>query len=149
MKYFMPVLIALSIASLSVDDAAAQTRFGLRGGVYLDQDEAFIGGHFIQPLERNWVFNPNFEYVLVEEGSLFTINADFHYDFPSRSSTLFWLGAGLGVSRFSLDDESNTDVGLNALTGASFGRGPVTPFVQAKVMIFDDTQLVIGGGITF
>ena len=86
---------------------------------------------------------------LVDQGSLFTINADFHYDLPSRSSTIFWLGGGLGISRFSFEDFSNTDTGLNLLMGASFSRRPVIPFIQVKVMVMDDTQLVLGGGLTF
>jgi hypothetical protein len=94
-------------------------------------------------------FNPNVEYVLVEQGSLYTINADFHYDLPSRSSTIFWLGGGLGISRFAFNEFSNNDTGLNVLMGASFGRGPAIPFLQVKAIVMDETQLVLGGGITF
>ncbi len=137
------------LAALSAVEAKAQTHFGVRGGVYMDQDEGFVGAHLLAPIQRNWVFTPNFEYVFVEPGSLFTINADLHYDFPSRSNAIFYLGGGLGISHFSFEDFDNTDAGLNVLTGVSFSRRPVIPFIQAKVLIGDNTQLILGGGLTF
>ena len=141
--------LSLFLGAANFDHAGAQTRFGVRGGANLDRDDLFVGAHFIQKLQRNWIFNPNFEYTLVDDGSLFSINADFHYDFPSNSSTLFWIGSGVGVSHFSSDGADNTDLGLNLLTGVSFGRRPAIPYIQAKVTVFDDTQLLIGGGVTF
>jgi hypothetical protein len=145
------LLMLLSLASFG--SANAQTRFGVRGGIYLDQDDPFVGAHFVHKIQRHWVFNPNFEYVLLdrERASLFTINADIHYDLPSssRSSTTFWLGGGLGISHFSLEEAKNTDTGLNLLMGASFGRRGAIPFLQIKVMVEDESQLVLGGGITF
>jgi len=143
------IIILLVLMLLSLGSANAQTRFGVRGGVYLDQDDPFVGAHFVHKIQRAWVFNPNFEYVLVDRGSMFTINADIHYDLPSRSSTIFWLGGGLGISHFSVRDFNNTDTGLNLLMGASFGRRSAVPFVQVKVMVRDESQLVLGGGITF
>lgn len=143
------VALTLFFSVANFNHAEAQTRFGIRGGANLDQDDLFLGAHVIQSIHGNWIFNPNFEYTLVDEGTLFSINADFHYDFPSNSSTIFWVGSGLGVRHFSLNDRDNTDLGLNLLTGVSFGRGPTIPYIQAKVTVFDDTQLLIGGGLTF
>lgn len=149
----LKILVALFtftlLSALSFENAAAQTRFGVRGGVYLDQDDPFVGAHFLQRIQPHWMFNPNFEYVLVDRGSMFTINADLHYDLPTRSTTGFWLGGGLGISHFSVEDFNNTDVGLNLLMGVSFGRRGAIPFVQAKVIVEDNSQLVVGGGVTF
>jgi len=148
-KPTMAVFILMFLCVLNSGSAEAQTRFGVRGGVYLDQDDPFVGAHVVHKIQRGWMFNPNFEYVLVDRGSLFTINADLHYDLPSRSATIFWLGGGLGISHFSERDFNNTDTGLNLLMGASFGRRGAIPFVQVKVKIEDDSQLVLGGGVTF
>jgi len=148
-KYLIPLMAAILMCTARFDDARAQTNFGVRSGVYMDQEDAFVGVHAISAIARHWKFNPNFEYVLVDRGSLFTINADFHYDLPSRSSTIFWLGGGLGISHASFRDVGTTDTGLNLLVGASFGRRPAYPFIQAKVTFFDDNALVLGGGITF
>lgn len=143
------VLAAALLCFTLGEQAHAQTRLGVRGGAYLDQDDVFVGAHLAHRMQRNLRFMPNFEYVLVEQGSLYTINADFLYDLPSRSSTVLWLGGGLGLSRYSFENFSNNDVGLNLLMGASFGRGPAVPFLQVKVMVMDETQLALGGGITF
>jgi len=149
LKPIMAVFIIMFLCVLNSGYAEAQTRFGVRGGVYLDQDDPFVGAHVVHKIQRGWMFNPNFEYVFVEPGSMFTINADLHYDLPSRSSTVFWLGGGLGISHFSVRDFNNTDTGLNLLMGASFGRRGAIPFVQVKVRVADDSQLVLGGGVTF
>jgi len=144
------VLCAMTVLSFAtLDKAAAQAHFGVRGGLYADQDHGFIGAHALAPVQRNWVFTPNFEYVFVEPGSYYTINADLHYDFPSRSNTIFYLGGGLAIAHSAIEETSHTEAGLNLLTGISFSRRPVIPFVQAKVMMGEDTQLIVGGGLTF
>jgi hypothetical protein len=148
-KWMFTVIAVLALGTAAYDQAQAQTHFGVRGGFYMDQDRGFVGAHLLNKIQRNWMFTPNFEYVFVEPGSFFTINTDLHYDLPSRSSTIFYLGGGLGISHFSYQDFNNTDVGLNLLTGISFSRQPVIPFIQAKVMITDNTQLILGGGLTF
>jgi hypothetical protein len=148
-KWIVSLLLAMVSFIAASNDASAQTRFGVRGGLYADQNEPFVGTHFLHKIQRHFIFNPNFEYVLVDRGSLYTINADFHYDLPSRSSTVFWLGGGLGISRSSFRDLSNTDTGLNLFMGVSFGRRPAIPFLQVKVLMMDDNQLVFVGGITF
>ena len=148
-KWRFALFTALALSAAVFDQAEAQTHFGVRGGFYMDQDEGFVGAHLLSPIQRNWVIMPNFEYVFIETGSYFTINADLHYDFPSRSNTIFYLGGGLGIGHFSYEGSNNTEVGLNLLTGVSFSRRPVIPYIQAKVMIADDTQLILGGGLTF
>jgi hypothetical protein len=148
-KLMFALFAAAALSAAAFNEANAQAHFGVRGGLYMDQDEGFVGAHILSPIQRNWVFTPNFEYVFIEPGSYFTINADLHYDFPSRSNTIFYLGGGLGISHYSFEETSNTDAGLNLLTGVSFSRRPVIPFIQAKVMIGDDTQLILGGGLTF
>jgi hypothetical protein len=140
----------LFLGMAAVNNVEAQsTRFGIRGGANLDRDDLFLGAHAVQGIHGRWIFNPNFEYTFVDDGSHFTINADFHYDFPSDGTPIFWLGAGAGIGHTSLDDNDETELGLNLLSGVSFGRGRGTPFIQAKVQIYDDTALLIGGGITF
>ncbi|MGH7492682.1 MAG: hypothetical protein ACREOO_09840 [bacterium] len=148
-RKLMFAFFAAALSAAAFGEANAQAHFGLRGGLYMDQDEGFVGAHALTPIQRNWVFSPNFEYVFVETGSYFTINADLHYDFPSRSNTIFYLGGGLGISHSSFEETKNTDAGVNLLTGISFSRRPIIPFIQAKVMMGDVTQLILGGGLTF
>jgi len=148
-KLKLALLVLMWLNVLAFGSAGAQTHFGIRGGVYLDQDDPFAGVHFLHAIDRHWMFNPNFEYVFVDRGSMFTINADVHYDLPSRSSTIFWLGGGLGINHFSFREFNNTDAELNLLMGVSFSRRPTIPFIQVKVVVMDESQLVLGGGLTF
>lgn len=149
-RFFIILFVgAFILLGGSVESLDAQTRLGIRGGIYFDRDEPFVGGHLLHELDNNWIFNPNFEYILVETGSLYTINFDLHHDLPSKSNTIFWFGGGLGINRFILENFSNTDLGLNILMGMSFGRGRSIPFLQFKVMVFEETELALGAGITF
>ncbi len=133
----------------SYNSAQAQTKLGVRGGIYFEQDEVFAGAHFLHKISRRIMFNPNFEYVFVDPGNLFTLNIDAHYDLPSTSNTIFHVGGGLGISRASFNGNSNTETAPNLLAGMSFGRRGTIPFIQLKVMFFDETQLALAAGLTF
>jgi hypothetical protein len=89
-KWMFAVVAVLALSAAVFDQAQAQTHFGVRGGFYMDQDRGFVGAHLLNKIQRNWMFTPSFEYVFVDPGSFFTINADLHYDFPSRSNTIFY-----------------------------------------------------------
>jgi hypothetical protein len=91
---------ALAVAGLFLipSTARAELDFGVRGGFYDDADAGFIGGELLWGLTRQWFFNPNLEYVFVDNGDLMTLNADFHYDFPSRSPFYVWLAAATPIS---------------------------------------------------
>ena len=126
---------------------------GIRLGTYTDAGDIFIGGEILIPVsERIW-FNPNVEYVFVEVGNYITFNADGHYDIYLENSPLFlWAGAGLGILYFSSDvgNFDSTDVGVNLLFGAGLEtESRITPYAQAKVIISDSTEFVLGLGIRF
>jgi hypothetical protein len=62
-----------------------------------------------------------------------------------------WLGAGLAlVDRENRFGNGSSDVGLNLLGGVGFLRGrPVRPYLQAKILLSDDTEGVVAVGIRF
>lgn len=142
------LLLILAIV-LPAGAAQAQARFGLRGGFYLDHDALFVGAQLTHPVAPRWRAMPNFELVFVERGSLFSINADFCHRFPARHSPRWYAGGGLGISHRSYRDFNDTDIGLNGIFGAEFGRGETLPFAFIKLLLFADSELVIGGGVTF
>jgi len=123
--------------------------FGVRTGFYTDVDEPFIGIEGLFGLGHHVYLNPNFEYVFTEDPHYMTFNADFHYDFPTRSRAYVWAGAGLGVLYTNPEvGDSNTDVGLNLLFGVGL-KGHVVPYVQGKVIVSEDTAFVLGVGLRF
>ena len=151
-------LVVASLALGSSDRAAAEVDFGVRGGVYDDAEAAFIGAEVLMDITGRWFFNPNLEYVFVDDGSLWTLNADAHYDFPSRDGVALWAGGGpavifretdppRGCRRCEGDDE--TDIGLNLLGGIGLVRGGVRPYLQGKVLLSDDTEAVLAVGLRF
>lgn len=143
-------VVAFGLMTLWTSTPAAADMFGVRAGYYTKAEEPFVGAELLVPLSHNVFLNPNVEYVFTEGRTFMTYNADFHYDFPTRGSTLVWAGAGLGVlySNPEGSGSSSTDVGANFIFGVG-RRGPVVPYVQAKLIAKDDTEFVIGVGLRF
>jgi hypothetical protein len=154
-----PVAGALAVAGLFLIPAmaGAEVDFGVRGGFYNDADAGFIGADLLWDVTRQWYFNPNVEYVFVDNGDLATLNVDFHYDFPSRSPFYVWAGGGPAVLFRGTDapcrrceDDSETDLGLNLLGGVGFGKGQaLRPYIQGKLILSDETEAVLAVGIRF
>jgi len=145
------LVLAVAVAG-SVPASEAQTLFGGRIGAYVDQEDFFIGGEVLTPIADAFYLNPNVEYVFADRGHEATFNFDVHYDFARRSQMTFWVGAGLGILYFDREGPagSDADVGANLLFGASFLRtADVIPYVQAKVIVADDSELAIGFGLRF
>ncbi len=139
--------------------AQAEIDFGVRGGLYSDAEAGFLGAELLMDVTRDWFFNPNFEVVFVDDGDLYTLNLDAHYDLRTRSPYYVWLGGGAAVifsdfdpppgCRFC-DDDSETDLGLNLLAGMGFGKGQaIRPYVQGKVILSDNTEASLAFGLRF
>lgn len=152
----VPVLsVVLSLLVALTPTAPAQAAdFGVRAGVYEDANEAFVGVELLLTLSDPWFFNPNIEYVFVDNGDLITINADFHYDFDVQAPIFVWAGGGPALlvsdrDRPGRDDDGDTELGANLLVGVGWQAGPVVPYFQAKVILADDSQAVLAFGVRF
>lgn len=148
-------MIFLGVFFLGIPHALhAQTIVpGVRLGAYTDAGDIFVGGELLVPVIDQVYFNPNIEYVFIENGSYVTFNGDFHYDFYLEDSPVFlWAGAGLGILYWSPEGRGNshTDAGFNLLFGAGLPTDTrLTPYAQAKIIISDNTEFVLGLGIRF
>ena len=142
---------ALVLLALPAPASAGDTKFGVRGGYYTDIGEPFLGAEVLVPVARRIYFNPNFEYVFVEDLNYWTLNGDFHYDFPTHRPYYVWAGAGVGLLRVDPPgaDNSDTDVGLNLLAGVGFKAGSVVPYFQAKVILKNGSEFALGFGVRF
>lgn len=135
--------------------AASAADFGIRAGLY--GGDGMIGVELLTPINDDWWFNPNVEYVFVDNGDLITVNGDAHYDFDTDGNYYLWAGGGLAVIFSDFDrprpgrgSDSETDVGLNLLAGAGWNTGgAVRPYVQGKVTISDDTEAGLAVGVRF
>jgi hypothetical protein len=147
-KFLLPLLIVLGIAV----PAAAQGP-GVRGGVSVDPDQVYFGGHYeTEALIDRLHFRPNVELGLGDDLVTTALNMEFVYKFPTRSRWLLYAGGGPAVNFYSYDDDgqgednTNTEGGLNLLFGVE-NRGGL--FFEVKVGAFDSPDLKFGVGYTF
>ena len=130
--------------------ALARTDGEIRGGYYADAEEGFAGGGFLVDMGDAWYFNPNLEWVFVENRDYFTINADVHKDLNRGSGAAIWLGGGAGIIVTDSDfQDRNTDLGLNLLGGIGASQGSVRPFSQFKMTISDTNEASLAFGLRF
>lgn len=128
--------------------------FGVRGGVYPDEEEPFLGGEalFSVGQGQRWFGNPNLEHVFADSGDLTAVSFDFHYDFLEGQPYAFWAGGGptlIHKDRAGLGDGATTDAGVNLLLGLGARKGDVRPYGQFKVVLADDSEAVLGVGVRF
>jgi hypothetical protein len=135
----------------SAAPASADPRFGIRGGIYTDPTDAFAGAELLFPISHSVYVNPNLEYVFRENATFMTFNGDFHYDFPTHHGPYVWLGAGLAVVYRNPDGpaDGDTDVGANFLAGIGARGHGVIPYLQAKLIVKDNTQFSVAAGLRF
>lgn len=141
----------LLAACLSAPLSADGFKPGVRVGTYTQVGEPFVGGELLIRVAHRVYFNPNVEFVFVNRGSYFTVNGDFHYDFPTRHPTYVWLGGGLGLVAIDPPGSNNSDTSLaaNFLGGVGFRTGSLIPYFQAKVIAKHDTEFSLAFGLRF
>ena len=141
--------IFVAVAILVVPTVSAETKWGVRAGYYTDVSEPFVGVEALVPISGKIFFNPNVEYVLIDGGDLFTINADAHYDFDTGGDAMVWAGAGLALAYYNLDD-SDTEFGGNIFGGVGTEWNGLIPYAQLKYTRIDEgDDFVIGVGLRF
>jgi hypothetical protein len=144
----MPSLLLAVLFLLHAAPAAAQNA-GIRGGVSIDPDQIYFGGHFeTPPLINRLYFRPNLEVGLGDDLTAISVNMEFVYKFPSKSRWHLYAGGGPAVNFYDRDgeDNTNTEGGLNLLVGAEQARGL---FFEFKVGAIDSPDLKFGVGWTF
>ena len=145
-------LLAAAAAVLLPAVAAAQGP-GIRGGVSIDPDQFYFGGHFeTGELVDGVHFRPNVEAGLGNDLTLVALNFEFVYKFPRRNGWRIYAGGGPGVNFYSFDRGPNRDrdteseAGLNFLIGVEQESGL---FFEFKVGALDSPELKFGVGWTF
>jgi hypothetical protein len=150
-KLALTAVFAVLVLAALPAPASAEVKVGVRGGYYTDIGDPFLGGEALLRVSRRIYFNPNFEYVFVDDFTYWTLNGDFHYDFPVQRPIYVWAGAGLGllVADPEGEDNGDTDAALNLLAGVGFQAGSVVPYFQAKVILDGGSEFVLAFGVRF
>jgi hypothetical protein len=145
-------ILMIAMLAIALPCSAVQTQGDVRAAYLTDQDAVGLGGGLLTGLGESprWKFNPNVEVAFADDLDGMSVNGDFRYDVTRDSDVAFWMGAGpaLLVSDHG-DDATDTDVGLNLLTGIGASRGDVRPFGQIRGVIADRSEVVLAGGIHF
>lgn len=78
MKKFIAIPALMGVLTLYllpiILEAQQGIRPGLRLGVYTDARDLFLGGEILVSVNRHLYFNPNVEFVFVENGTYVTFN---------------------------------------------------------------------------
>ena len=122
---------------------------GVRGGIYTDSDDFFLGADVkFSVLMLN--ANPSVEYVFIDGGTLMTFNADALVSVLSLPAVSGWIGGGVGLMSFKPDEgDSSSDPLFNVIAGVGFGV-LFNPYVTAKWIFADKNDgFVVAVGVRF
>lgn len=142
LSFLLGALFVLTVPA-SAQDA------GLRGGLSVDPDQFYFGGHLeTAPLVDRLHFRPNVEIGFGDDLTLIGANMEFVYKFPNRRDWRLYAGGGPALNVYMFDDvdDSETDAGLNLLLGVENSRGL---FFEFKMGLIDSPDVKFGVGWTF
>jgi len=147
MRHTVRLSLLLGLVILAATPAAAQDG-GIRGGISVDPDQFYFGGHLeTGPLVNRLHFRPNVEVGVGDDLLLIAANMEFVYKFPRRSGWGIYAGAGPALNVYMVDEgDSETDAGFNVLIGVENSRGL---FFEFKVGAIDSPDFKFGVGWTF
>ena len=143
-------VVSLFLGGLSlvvVPSPSSAQGLGVRGGVSIDPDQFYVGGHYeTGALVDRLHFKPNLEVGFGDDLTHLGINLEFVYKVPVSSVWSVYAGGGPALNVYSFDDDSFTDPGFNVLFGAEATRGL---FFELKLGALDSPDLKFGVGYTF
>jgi hypothetical protein len=178
-KTLFTTAAALVFTALLAVTASAQIEVGPLAGINFDGTEILIGAQGRFPVGAEVaglpiIAKPGIEFYPFIGGdgglsgndnvdvSLWVVNADVIVPLDLTDSFQAYAGAGLYVSRYSINfnanipgfdfDDSSTDIGLNVLAGATFGdeSKKMVPFAEAVLALGDGgSGFVAKGGLLF
>ena len=140
----------LAVVLFSSTPASAQDG-GIRGGISIDPDQFYFGGHLeAGPLVDRLYFRPNVEVGFGDDLTLIGANMEFVYKFSTGRALNLYAGAGPALNIFMFDGEGDndaeTEAGFNILVGAETPRGL---FFEFKMGAIDSPDFKFGVGYTW
>lgn len=142
--------ILLGVVLFSSTPALAQDA-GIRGGISIDPDQFYFGGHLeTAPLLEGLYFRPNVEVGFGDDLTLIGANMEFVYKFTRGRSLNFYAGGGPALNIYMIDgagdNDAETEAGFNVLVGAETSRGL---FFEFKLGAIDSPDFKFGVGYTW
>lgn len=145
--FLMAVMCIMTITAMGQQIKSVEFKGNLRG-------DFGIGAGFTMPIFEDKIdFSPNFNYYFTD-GTVFTLDADFHYNFRMDQNWTLYPMAGLAW--FHGSDKIGKDynkIGANLGGGARYDiNSQWAAFVEAKyqwVTDFDDSFFTLGMSYKF
>jgi hypothetical protein len=125
---------------------AGPVEFGIRGGYDFEEDVGTAGAQVRIPLVRGLAIVPSADVFFEDSPSDWQLNLDAVVRPPSLAGLYFGVGAGFlsrDFDELDLDDDTETEVGLNLLAGIEGGRvggTTVRPFAEGRWTNVDDYE---------
>lgn len=153
------IIVLVSLFSLLAGSAVAlgqPVTLGVRAGhtAWDDFKQMHMGGHaVVTEILPNIDYTPSFEFGFGDDLTLLALNNDVTYRFSELTIDPWGLYAGGSFSLQYLDNDivgSDTEIGLNAVVGATFLRGNGnTILAEARFGIMDTPDFKLTFGYTF
>jgi len=139
---------------------AEDTDFGIGPRLEIGLVPAIPGLRFAASFDYFFPDNPTLGGgAATADNDYWELNGNLLYGFgiPSLPGFDPYVGAGINIAHASSVgeiqgvpfDDSDTDAGVNLVGGAQFPIGGLTPFLEARLELRDDNQLVVAGGFLF
>lgn len=144
--FLVAVMCIMTITAMGQQIKSVEARANLRG-------DFGIGAGFTLPIYEQIYFAPNFNYYFTD-GTVFTLDADFHYDFDLDQNWTLYPMAGLVWFHASggIGNDYNK-IGANLGGGARYNiNSNWAAFAEAKyqwVTDFDDSFFTLGVSYKF
>ena len=137
----------LGVVLFSSTPALAQDA-GIRGGISVNPDQLYFGGHLeTSALVDRVHFRPNLEVGFGDDLTLIAANMEFVYKFTRSRDWNLYAGGGPALNIFMVNDrDSETEAGFNALVGLETSKGL---FFEFKLGMLDSPDLKFGVGYTW
>ena len=145
LSFLLGVVLFTSTPALAQDA-------GIRGGISVDPDQFYFGGHLeTSPLVDRLYFRPNVEIGIGDDLTLIGANMEFVYKFTRNRPLNLYAGAGPALNILMFDDsagdnDTDTEAGFNILVGAETPKGL---FFEFKIGAMDSPDLKFGVGYTW
>ena len=144
---FLVYLVFFTGAMAATPAQAQQIAPGVQGGVSLDPDQFYFGGHIetLRLIDR-LRFRPSVD-IGIGDGTTVAGNFEFTYTFPSSQPWNLYVGGGPAINWYDRNNGgSDTEAGFNFLGGAKNRDGL---FFEVKVGVEGSPELKFGVGYTF
>ena len=139
--------LCMTLALLVVVASPAAGQAGVRGGVSVNPDQFYVGGHYeTGALVDRLHFKPNLEVGVGDDITHVGFNFEFVYKFDTQTPWTLYAGGGPALNLYSFNDQSDTEPGFNLLFGAEAPRGL---FFEVKIGALDSPDVKFGVGWTF